>query len=180
LRPSGSRASLSWLVRRCVPRAPSLTSDPSPPRTTRKSYRPRASNRTMVSYLITELLVGFRTDWPRREQAMKTAGRGTQNCYATVRSQPSTWGGRLEQILLNHAGWKARKNPVVGEVFFLTSPFIELTRSCPNRPSKMMGCSSQLPACRQFGSYRLRLESKGPSFPPNTATSDMLPHHATP
>ena len=77
----------------------------------------------MVSYLITGLLVGFRTDWPRRKQAMKTAGRGTQNGYATVRSQPSTCGGRPEQILLNHVGWKARKNPVIGDVFFLDFPF---------------------------------------------------------
>ncbi len=43
-----------------------------------------------------------------------------------LRREPSSWSGRLEQILLNEAGWSARKNPAVGEVFFLTSPFIEL------------------------------------------------------
>jgi hypothetical protein len=59
---------------------------------------------------------------------MKTAGRGTQNRYAIVRSQPSTWSGRQEQILLNYVGWKVRKNPATGEIFFLTFPFIELTR----------------------------------------------------
>jgi hypothetical protein len=79
----------------------------------------------MVSNLITGLLVSFRTHWPRREEAMKTAGSETQNRYATMRGKPSTWTGRLEQILLNHAGWKARKPPAKGEVFFLTSPFIE-------------------------------------------------------
>jgi hypothetical protein len=57
---------------------------------------------------------------------MKTAGGENQNRYATMRSKPSTWSGRLEQILLNHAGWKARKPPAKGEVFFLTFPFIEL------------------------------------------------------
>jgi hypothetical protein len=57
---------------------------------------------------------------------MKTAGGENQNRYATMRSKPSTWSGRLEQILLNHAGWKARKHPAVREVFFLTFPFIEL------------------------------------------------------
>jgi hypothetical protein len=31
--------------------------------------------------------------------------------------------------LLIHTGWKARKYPVVGEVFFLTFPFIELIRT---------------------------------------------------
>jgi hypothetical protein len=59
---------------------------------------------------------------------MKTAGRGTQNRYAKVRSKPSSWGGRREQILLNDAGWKTRKNSAVGEFFFLTFPFIELIR----------------------------------------------------
>ena len=34
--------------RRCVPRAPSLSDDPRPSRITRKSDRPRASDRTMV------------------------------------------------------------------------------------------------------------------------------------
>ncbi len=57
---------------------------------------------------------------------MKTAGRGTQTRYATVRSEPSTWSGRLEQILLNYPGWETRNNPAAGEVFFLTSPLIEL------------------------------------------------------
>jgi hypothetical protein len=41
---------------------------------------------------------------------MKTAARETQTRYATLRSRPSTWGGRLEQTLLNHAGWKVRKS----------------------------------------------------------------------
>jgi hypothetical protein len=57
---------------------------------------------------------------------MKTAGGENQNCYATMHSKPSTWSERLEQILRNHAGWKARKPPAKGEVFFLTLPFIEL------------------------------------------------------
>jgi hypothetical protein len=60
------------------------------------------------------------------KKAMKTAGSENQNRYATMRSKPSTWSGRLEQILLNHVGWKARKPPAKGEVFFLTFPFIEL------------------------------------------------------
>ena len=67
------------------------------------------------------------------EGVRKTAGRGTQNCYATVRSQPNSWSGRLEQLLLNYTGWKARRNPAAGEVFFLTFPFIELIRTWPLR-----------------------------------------------
>src|SRR5882724_11183 len=34
--------------------------------------------------------------------------------YAIMRSQPSKWDGRLEQVLLNYASWKARKNPAKG------------------------------------------------------------------
>ena len=45
----GSRASLSWFVRRCVLRAPSLTADSRPSRITRKRHRPRVSKRTMVA-----------------------------------------------------------------------------------------------------------------------------------
>jgi len=56
---------------------------------------------------------------------MKTAGSENQNRYATMRSKPSTWSGRLEQILLNPAGWKARKPPAKDEVFFSTFPFID-------------------------------------------------------
>jgi hypothetical protein len=57
---------------------------------------------------------------------MKTAGSENQNRYATMRSKPSTGSGRPEQILLNHAGWKTRKHPAKGGVFFLTFPFIEV------------------------------------------------------
>src|SRR5215831_16802359 len=77
-RHSGSRASLSRLVRRCVPRARSLTPDPRPSRITRKSYRPRVPNRTMVATLTAVLLAGFGTDRLRRKDAMKIAGRETQ------------------------------------------------------------------------------------------------------
>ena len=69
---------------------------------------------------------GFRTDWPRREQAMKTTGRGTQTRYATVRSEPSTWSGKLEQSCsTGRAGEQKNIRPWV-KCFFLTSPFIEL------------------------------------------------------
>jgi hypothetical protein len=57
---------------------------------------------------------------------MKTARRGTHNCYALLRSEPSAWNGAPENLLLNDSGWKARKYPAVGKVFLLTFPFIEL------------------------------------------------------
>ena len=46
----------------------------------------------------------------RREQAMKTAGIGTRNPYAALRSVPSLWNGSREQLLLNDTGRKNKKN----------------------------------------------------------------------
>jgi hypothetical protein len=40
--------------------------------------------------LISGLLVSFRKDWPRRQEAMKTAGSENQNRWATVRSKRGT------------------------------------------------------------------------------------------
>ncbi len=70
------------------------------------------------------LLVGLRTDWLRRKEAMKTAGRETHNRYATVAAT-------------EHAGAEAQNNPAQSrglgskktsgqqvKCFFLTSPFI--------------------------------------------------------
>jgi hypothetical protein len=80
-------------------------------------------------HLTTDLLVGFRTDWPRREEAMKTAGRENPNRRDRLCNEPSSWGGRPKPFLLNQGGWRSRKHPAEGRVFFLTSPFIELLRT---------------------------------------------------
>src|SRR5712691_10156965 len=63
---------------------------------------------------------------------MKTAGRETPNSRARLCHEPSTWGGRPKPFLLNHTGWRSRKRPVEGRVFFLTSPFIELLGTWPS------------------------------------------------
>jgi hypothetical protein len=84
------------------------------------------------------LLVGLRTDGLRRNDSMKTANRENPNSRTWLRNEPSKWGGKRETSLLIHRGWKARKVPAVGEVFFLTFPFRELTRtweSIPKFPS---------------------------------------------
>ncbi len=57
---------------------------------------------------------------------MKTAGKETPNSRAGLHIKPSPWGGRSEPSTLIQSGWKERKNSAVGEVFFLTFPFIEL------------------------------------------------------
>jgi hypothetical protein len=66
---------------------------------------------------------------------MKTADRENPNSRVWLRNKPSSWGGRQETPSLNQAGWKVRKFPAEGEVFFLTFPFIELLRTCPRECS---------------------------------------------
>src|SRR5215831_17657046 len=58
---------------------------------------------------------------------MKTASRKDPNRWAKHVQRPSTWCGRSKQILLIQGGCEARKIAAMGEVFFLTSTFIEQT-----------------------------------------------------
>jgi len=59
---------------------------------------------------------------------MKTAGRENPNRRATVPDDRAHSATGQEQILLNQVGWEARKFPAKGEIFFLTSTFIEQIR----------------------------------------------------
>jgi hypothetical protein len=57
---------------------------------------------------------------------MKTAGEENPNSQVRLYNEPSPWDGKSEPSLLIHRGWKVRKYPAAGGVFFLTFPFIEL------------------------------------------------------
>jgi hypothetical protein len=109
-RRSGSRVSIQNPVRR-VPQAPSLSRNPMPPRTTRKSDRPRASDRTMVGTAQPLCLSASGTIGRRYESTMNLRKRKTHG----VSSQ--YWGWTATPFLLRCAA--------VGEAFVLTSPFIE-------------------------------------------------------
>src|SRR6266849_2024135 len=82
-----------------------------PPRTTRKSYRPRVSDRTMVGILQPLCLSASETEGRRHDITMNL--RKSENHSAP----------------LHYMGWTARpfslRPPVAGEAFLLTSPFIE-------------------------------------------------------
>jgi hypothetical protein len=68
--------------------------------------------------LTTVLLVSFRADWLRREQAMKTARRENRNCWAAVFSIPVD--GLAGQNSPLYVGLEARETPAVkGEEFSL-------------------------------------------------------------
>ena len=85
-----------------------------PPRTTRKSYRPRVSDRTMVGTLRPHCLFASETEGRRHANEMNLRNRENHGSS------------------LQHMGWMAGRisplPPVEGEAFFLTSPFIE--RAC--------------------------------------------------
>ena len=109
-RRSGSRVSIHNPVRRVL-RALSLSRNPMPPRTTRKSDRRKASDRTMVGTTQPLCLSASGTDGRRTESTMNLRKRKTHS----VSSQDWGWTARPFSLRLT----------AVGEVFVLTSPFIE-------------------------------------------------------
>jgi hypothetical protein len=72
--------------------------------------------------LTTVLLVSFRADWLRREEAMKTAERENRNRWADMFKRLREWHGRSEATLFKYVGLEARETPAVGEVFSLDFP----------------------------------------------------------
>jgi hypothetical protein len=66
---------------------------------------------------------------------MKTAARGNQNCSAIVRKQTELMERKARIILLNHAGWKARKHPAKGGSIFLDIPLYRTNQSSEIIPS---------------------------------------------
>jgi hypothetical protein len=109
-RRSGSRVSIHNPVRRVL-RALSLSRNPMPPWTTRKSDRRKASDRTMVGTVQPLCLSASRTDRRRYDSTMNLRRR------------------KNHSVSLHYWGWMARpfllRFAVAGEVFVLTSLFIE-------------------------------------------------------
>ena len=95
------------------PYAPSVAKHKS-----RKDHKHRHSNHTNCT------LLGISGHGLRLQEC---ARRRTPKLPGSPARQPSTWRGRSEQILLNQLGCEARKIGAMGEIFFLTSTFIELS-----------------------------------------------------
>jgi len=162
-----------------------------PPRTTRKSTRPRASDRTMVDTVQPPRLPSFRTDRRRRYQKMKLR-RGSN-----TRPQLRRTGQQNHVLLIADRGWMPRKSPlppVEGKVFSLTSPFIEqglsLTENFGGRraglgpPSSRYGPPARLTASAskhrrtptQFATSTSRRQSDiSSTFPATAATCRSAP-----
>src|SRR5215472_1817091 len=112
------------------------------------------------------LLAGFGTDRLRCEQAMNTADRRKPKPLGHSAWQPRSWRGRSEQISFDQVGCEARKVPALGEIFFLTSSFIELPRSW--KQSRHLPARSHPFCCviwdfRFFSGKRTRALSPHPS-----------------
>src|SRR6202789_3891624 len=81
------------------------------PRTTRKSYRPRASDRTMVVIFCNRTACRSRNRRPRHDSNMDRRKKRTPRASQHYMG----WRDRQKSLLL----------PVAGEIFLLTLPFIE-------------------------------------------------------
>ena len=107
---SGSRVSIQNPVRRVL-QALSLSRNPMPPRTTRKSDRRKVSDRTMVGLAQPVCLSASGTNGRRYESTMNLRKR------------------KIHRGSFQYGGWTARPFSlclaVAGEEFVLTSPFIE-------------------------------------------------------
>jgi hypothetical protein len=84
---------------------------------------------------------GFRTDWLRREQSMKTAGRRNPNRLRHTAQHPSPWRGSSEQISLDYTGWEGSKTLADAIVFFLDFPFYRTSQELGSTALK--GASSR-------------------------------------
>src|ERR1700687_3712218 len=102
--------------------APSHPFHAMPPRTTRNSDRPRASDRTMVDTEDTRTrLPKFPDSIGCHHQQMNPTGRANK----PEQTSPANRGAHLQQV-----GWTSRQKSsrpsVEAELFFLTSLFIAL------------------------------------------------------
>src|SRR5277367_1047270 len=107
--------------------------------------------------------VGFGTDRLRCEEAMKTADSEKPKPRGRLAPQPSTWRGRSEQISLDQVGCEQEKVQPKQMCFFLTSPFIELTRSCGLSTPSQCECECEF---KSRESINLRVSRSAPPLQP--------------
>src|SRR6266481_38449 len=94
--------------------------------------------------LTTFCFVGFGTDRLRRQEAMKTAGRETPiHGVAWPRNRAHGAAGQNRSRSIKWAAKQEKFQPK-GMCFFLTSPFIELTRWTWKRSRHLLALSDQL------------------------------------
>ena len=124
-----------------------------PPRTTRKSNRPRASDRSMVDTVQPQGLLSFRNRSAASPlKKMQLLRWNNADPIPRARHQTSVFYGER--------GWMSRKFPrlpVEGEVFSLTSPFIDQAIALIDPLVKQHCDFSTRPAFLLYGSHALPL-----------------------
>jgi hypothetical protein len=138
-RRSGSRVSLHNPVRPVL-RALSLSRNPRPPRTTRKSDRRKVSDRTMVGTAQPLCLSASGTERRRTESTMNLRRRKNHGVSFPY------WGWTERQFSL--------RLTAVGEAFVLTSPFIE--RDYRNVAQSSARARSHIPIRGLIGTWHLQ------------------------
>jgi hypothetical protein len=126
LRRSGSRESINLRSEALLASAPSHRADPMPPRTTRKSHRPRVSDRTMVDTKPPFCLFVSSTAWRRHGHRMKPPRWKIE--IATSGDESKLWALGPKKSLHHYVGWKSEMFRPQERCFFLTSLFIEPIR----------------------------------------------------
>ena len=141
---------------RCVPSTASLLVNYSPPRITRKSCRPRASDRTMVDTFQPHSLSCFRIRERRHDNKMnlekEKALRDSQHAI----------------------GWTAQRTfsllPVAGEIFLLTLPFYRTALS-----SKLILCVGSSTYVSDLACTACELLVNRPMRPQSTPFGKRIP-----
>ena len=124
-RRSGSRVSIHNRVTTLCLGHCSLLVNPMPPRTTRKSYRPRVSDRTMVGLIATTLLAGARMPAGATSNMKRKIPRDAADRIAVA--GPERDVRNLVPFLR------------MEKCFFLTSPFIEPGFFAAEPPKSFLG-----------------------------------------
>ena len=145
--------------------APSHTLHAMPPRITRNSHRPRASDRTMVDLEHQFGLPLFRTRWHRHHPRRKLMSMGNRPSFS--REAQFQWAGSRETNLASGRG----------RTFFLTSLFIELIDPV-RRGFECNGDLSPIIHSRwQLGAPRVSLDSEQYIHLALKVRQQLLPQH---
>ena len=120
-------------------RPPSLSTDPMPPRITQKSDRPRASNRIMVGQSQPCCLLRLKARPASSPTAMHRNWTHPRGLTAALRNEHTTASSEASGNLGRGAGCQDEFRLVAsreGELFLLTTPFIELPHGRGSDPSR--------------------------------------------
>jgi hypothetical protein len=144
--------------------------DPMPPRITRKSYRPRVSDRTMVGTLQPSCLLVSSTEWRRHHRRMKPLGWKKQIDLPHHATSPISGAQGQNKSSLHYVGWNSENFRPQEKYFFLTSPFIELHRTWRELALRLFTRSHRKPEEEHSNGAARRVPTQR-TWPPSAANT---------